>query len=232
MTEQVQLLDDALPALRKVWSEPTPCRTASAAGMIHPRLLAMEESALRTLPRYRRARMDSLGLCGNACPEVLRKVLKGPGKGGLGAYDSTRGSLDGWCWSMMWRQVLSDARQLGRFRREEGFPEGPEGETLMENALLADWSRREGASRITLAKEALRQAMDQFVGSAGNSPEAAFIAGVRQGYRPTLREHAEAYSVSSSTLDRRRKAAVDEVRGIALGMMESMESAVLGPMVL
>ena len=230
MSQPLIALDDVLPTLRKLWANPTPAGIGHAAELIHPRLRAMEESVLRTLPRWKRNQMDCLGLCGNAYADLARKVLRGPGVGGLGAFDPTKGTLEGWCWKMMWRQVQTDARQLAKPRREVAFPEWPDGKALMETALQREWSRRQGNGRITLAKEALRQAMDQFVGSAGNSPEAAFMAAVREGCRPTLREHSQAFGIPSSSLDRRRQAAVATVRGMALQKMDELEPAVLGPM--
>jgi hypothetical protein len=223
-------IDDALPLLQSHWAgESTQDEAAEA---VAGQLMAMEECAVRLLPHGSRLRLGVSG-GGEAFSAVLMKLLAGPGAGGLGSFDPSKGRLSGWVWRMMRNQVFTEARKAGAAsRRLEQFKEGEDGEPLVGDGLLKAWDRRTESARASLAKEAYRQTIDRLIGEAGiGGPEASFLASLREGRKPTLREHAQQFGLSQSTLDRRRAKAVAEVDRSARRLISQWEeSAVFGPM--
>jgi hypothetical protein len=223
-------IDEALPLLQALWAG-RGSKAAAAAAISRP-LMAMEEAAVGLLPRKSRLRLGVHG-GGDAGSAVLLKVLAGPGAGGLGSFNSSKGGLSGWVWRMMRNQVRTEARKAGAVsRRLEPFQLGEDGEPLVRDGLLKAWERRAESAQISLTKEAYRQTLDRFLGGEKlGRPEAAFLASLREGRRPTLREHSQQFGLPASTLDRRRAKALAEVDQSARRLVsEWEESAAFGSM--
>jgi hypothetical protein len=221
-------MDEALPLLEALWAGG--CGREEAAWSVAGPLSAMEASAMGLLHHRSRLRLEAQG-GGDAFSAVLLKVLAGPG--GLGDFDPSRGGLGGWVWTLMRNQLRSEARKAGAVsRRLQQFKVGVDGEPLVGDGLLKAWDRKAESARLSMAKEACRQTIDRLVEGGGlGGPGTAFLASLREGRRPTLREHSLRFNLPSSTLDRHRARAVAEVDRSARRLLSRWEeSPALCPM--
>jgi len=223
-TVHATAMDEALPLLEALWAGGGGREVA--AGAVACPLMAMEASATRLLHRRSRLRLEAQG-GGDAFSAVLLKVLAGPGPGGLGDFDPSRGSLGGWVWTLMRNQLYSEARKAGAVsRRLQQFKVGVDGEPLVGDSLLKAWDRKAESARLSMAKEAYRQTIDRLVEGGGlGGPGTAILASLREGRRPTLREHSLRFNLPSSTLDRQRAKAVAEVSRSARRLLGQWEES-------